>query len=83
LIEKRRRAALDLLSRLYDEDDRHCWEGHASNFRSVNEVIRLRVKPCFDPVSGREMLEEIKSLWVIEPLSELLRVCESSMASAA
>ena len=35
-----------------------------------------------DPSAARELLEQIKTLWKVEPLKPLLRVCEHERAEA-
>ena len=55
--------------------------GFTWHFRSVREV---NLNPAAsDPAEARQLLEQIREMWNVEPLAPLLRVCEQQQMSAA
>jgi hypothetical protein len=82
LIEKRKCDARRLLWLLCTESSEHRWKHNLEDFKSVDE-IRLRDVPCPDPAAARSLLAEIKRLWNVEPLAQLLDVCEQEQSIVA
>ena len=52
-----------------------------SHFRSVTEPWRLYQTPS-DPSEARQLVEQIRAMWNVEPLAPLLRVCEQEQILA-
>jgi hypothetical protein len=82
LVRKREVEAERLLDALC-VDHKGCGSGLTSHFRSVGEAGRLRLVFPPDPSEARELLEQIKALWSVEPLVPLLRICEQEQMWAA
>jgi hypothetical protein len=76
LIKKREGEANHLVDILC-VDHKGCGLGLTSHFRSIKEAWRLRVAP-FDPTEARQLLEQIRAMWAVEPLAGLLKACEQS-----
>jgi hypothetical protein len=71
-------------SRLLDNLCNPAWRdsGLVWRFRSVQEVSTLRRASYSDPSEAHALLNRLRALSEIEPLAEVLRVCEQKQMSA-
>jgi hypothetical protein len=84
LVQKRYAEAERLVDILcVDHNHKRCGSpSFASHFRSVAEARRLG-RSWSDPSEARQLIEEIRAVWDLQPLAPLLRLCDTGTTEGA